>query len=108
MAGTTGLEPATSAVTAERNRITYRKQASRMAISRETEDARIYTNNAETLGERLATDISKTAAFDLRQPSSSEQTRLAVEAFRNNDPATATERYSSRAGFTNTRTQIIA
>jgi conjugative relaxase-like TrwC/TraI family protein len=62
-----------------------------VAISRASEDARIYTNNAETLGERLATDISKTAALDFRQPSSSEQTRLAVEAFRNNDPATATE-----------------
>jgi len=31
MAGTTGLEPATSAVTAKRNVVTYRKQASRMA-----------------------------------------------------------------------------
>ncbi|WP_353070439.1 MobF family relaxase (plasmid) [Tunturibacter empetritectus] len=62
-----------------------------VAISRASEDARIYTNNAETLGERLATDISKTAALDFREPSSSEQTRLAVEAFRNNDPATATE-----------------
>ncbi|MBB5342021.1 MobF family relaxase [Tunturiibacter gelidoferens] len=62
-----------------------------VAISRASEDARIYTNNAETLGERLATDNSKTAALDFKQPSSSEQTRLAVEAFRNNDPATATE-----------------
>src|ERR1700733_2968039 len=35
-----------------------------VAISRASEDARIYTNNAETLGERLATDISKTAAVD--------------------------------------------
>jgi ATP-dependent exoDNAse (exonuclease V) alpha subunit len=33
-----------------------------VAISRASDDARIYTNNAETLGERLATDISKTAA----------------------------------------------
>jgi hypothetical protein len=31
MAGTTGLEPATSAVTAKRKVVTYRKQASRMA-----------------------------------------------------------------------------
>jgi len=35
-----------------------------VAISRASDDARIYTNNAETLGERLATDISKTAAID--------------------------------------------
>ena len=33
-----------------------------VAISRASDDARIYTNNAETLGERLATNISKTAA----------------------------------------------
>jgi hypothetical protein len=62
-----------------------------VAISRASEDARIYTNNAETLGERLATDISKTAAVDFRQPSSTEQARQAVSAFRSNDPATATE-----------------
>jgi hypothetical protein len=62
-----------------------------VAISRASEDARIYTNNAETLGERLATDISKTAALDFRQLSSTEQTRQAVSAFRSNDPGTATE-----------------
>ncbi len=37
-----------------------------VAISRASDDARVYTNNAETLGQRLATDISKTAAVDLR------------------------------------------
>ena len=62
-----------------------------VAISRASEDVRIYTNNAETLGERLATDISKTAAVDFRQASSTEQTRQAVSAFRSNDPTTATE-----------------
>jgi hypothetical protein len=36
-----------------------------VAISRASEDARVYTNNAETLGERLASDITKTAAHDL-------------------------------------------
>ena len=40
-----------------------------VAVSRASDDARIYTNNAETLGARLATDISKTAAVDFRQPS---------------------------------------
>lgn len=35
-----------------------------VAISRASEDARIYTNNAETLGKRLSTDVTKTAALD--------------------------------------------
>ena len=35
-----------------------------VAISRASNDARIYTNNAETLGSRLATDVTKTAALD--------------------------------------------
>ncbi|GAA3771465.1 MobF family relaxase [Terriglobus aquaticus] len=51
------------------NRLAY------VAISRASEDARIYTNNAETLGSRLATDVTKTAALDFtvtsEQPSSS-------------------------------------
>ena len=34
-----------------------------VAISRASHDARIYTNNAETLGERLATDVTKTVAL---------------------------------------------
>jgi hypothetical protein len=34
-----------------------------VAISRASHDARIYTNNAQTLGERLATDVSKTVAL---------------------------------------------
>ena len=39
-----------------------------VAVSRASEDARIYTNDAEVLGTRLATEISKTAAVDFRQP----------------------------------------
>ncbi len=39
-----------------------------VAISRASEDARIYTNNAETLGQRLATDVTKTAALDFTAP----------------------------------------
>jgi hypothetical protein len=62
-----------------------------VAISRASEDARVYTNNAENLGQRLATDITKTVAVDVRPPSSTEQTREAVSAFRSNDPTTATE-----------------
>ncbi len=34
-----------------------------VAISRASNDVRIYTNNAATLGERLATNITKTAAL---------------------------------------------
>ncbi len=41
------------------NRLAY------VAISRASDDARVYTNNAQTLGERLASDITKTAALDV-------------------------------------------
>jgi hypothetical protein len=44
-----------------------------VAISRASDDARIYTNNAETLGQRLATDISKTSALSFDQAQSSSQ-----------------------------------
>jgi ATP-dependent exoDNAse (exonuclease V) alpha subunit len=62
-----------------------------VAISRASDDARVYTNNAVTLGERLASDITKSAAVDFKQRSSSEEVRQAVGAFRSNDPATATD-----------------
>ena len=42
-----------------------------VAISRAQHDARIYTNAAAKLGERLASDISKTAAVDFRPPTQS-------------------------------------
>lgn len=61
-----------------------------VAISRASDDARVYTNNAETLGARLAADISKTAAVNFRPPSSTTEVQQAVAAFRANDPATAT------------------
>jgi conjugative relaxase-like TrwC/TraI family protein len=61
-----------------------------VAISRASDDARVYTNNAETLGRRLATDISKTAAVDFRPPSSTNEVQQAVAAFRANAPASAT------------------
>jgi conjugative relaxase-like TrwC/TraI family protein len=60
-----------------------------VAVSRASEDARLYTNNAETLGQRLATDISKTAAVDFRPQSSTTEVQHAVAAFRANDSATA-------------------
>ena len=62
-----------------------------VAISRASDDARVYTNDAVTLGERLASDITKSAAVDFKEKSSSEQVRHAVSAFRNNDASAATE-----------------
>lgn len=38
-----------------------------VAVSRAEHDARIYTNDAEALGARLATNISKTSAGDFRR-----------------------------------------
>ena len=55
-----------------------------VAISRAAYDARIYTNDAATLGERLSTDVSKSAALDLND------VRQAVDSFRRDDPQSAT------------------
>ncbi len=55
-----------------------------VAISRAAHDARIYTNDVATLGERLSTDVSKTAAIDLSD------VRQAVDSFRRDDPEAAT------------------
>ena len=41
------------------NRLAY------VSISRASDDARIYTNNAESLGERLASNVTKTSAIDV-------------------------------------------
>jgi hypothetical protein len=62
-----------------------------VAVSRASDDVRIYTNNAETLGQRLAADISKTAAMDFRPPGATEQTREVAQLFRDRQPAAATE-----------------
>jgi hypothetical protein len=61
-----------------------------VAISRASDDAHIYTNDAANLGKRLATDVSKTAAIDLTSPSRRTEVERAVSAFRKNDPAAAT------------------
>ena len=55
-----------------------------VAISRAAYDARIYTNDTGTLGERLATDVSKSAALDLND------VRQALDSFRRDDPHSAT------------------
>jgi conjugative relaxase-like TrwC/TraI family protein len=76
----------------ESSRLLINTRLAYVAVSRASEDARIYTNNAETLDRRLAADISKTAAVDFRPPSATEQTQEAVQLFRKHQPATATER----------------
>jgi len=43
------------------NRLAY------VSISRASDDARIYTNNADTLADRLTVDITKTAALNLQR-----------------------------------------
>jgi conjugative relaxase-like TrwC/TraI family protein len=52
------------------NRLAY------VAISRASDDAHVYTNNVETLGERLASEISKSAAVDFKQKSSMPEIEL--------------------------------
>ncbi len=74
-----------------------------VAISRASEDTRIYTNNAETLGQRLATEVSETVAADftaqVQQPAAPQvfQTPTVHE---NNNPdsrlATVTADYATR------------
>ncbi len=46
----------------ESSRMLINTRLAYVAVSRASEDVRIYTNDAETLGQRLAADISKTAA----------------------------------------------
>jgi conjugative relaxase-like TrwC/TraI family protein len=76
----------------ESSRMLINTRLAYVAVSRASEDARIYTNNAETLGQRLAADISKTTAVDFRPPSATEQAREAVQLFRKHQPDAATER----------------
>jgi conjugative relaxase-like TrwC/TraI family protein len=67
-----------------------------VAISRASDEVRVYTNNAETLGQRLATDISKTTALDFRPPTSMNELQQAVASFRAKDVATATTQLQER------------
>jgi conjugative relaxase-like TrwC/TraI family protein len=76
----------------ESSRMLINTRLAYVAVSRASKDARIYTNNAETLGQRLAADISKTVAVDFRPPSATEQAREAVHLFRKHQPDAATER----------------
>ncbi len=76
----------------ESSRMLINTRLAYVAVSRASEDVRIYTNDAETLGQRLAANISKTAAVDFRPSNTTEQAREAVQLFREHQPATATER----------------
>jgi hypothetical protein len=38
-----------------------------VAVSRASQDARIFTNDAEALGRRLGRDVTKSSAIDFRQ-----------------------------------------
>jgi ATP-dependent exoDNAse (exonuclease V) alpha subunit len=58
-----------------------------VAVSRAEYDARIYTNDAEGLGVRLATNISKSSAVDFRRsPSSAPQKNTVVQVREFADP----------------------
>jgi len=46
-----------------------------VSISRASEDAHIYTNDAAALGERLSTDVTKTSAVDCQQQAAHSQTQ---------------------------------
>ena len=57
--GTMDFTGATTLMTTFNNRLAY------VSLSRASDDARIYTNHAESLGERLASDVTKTTAIDV-------------------------------------------
>lgn len=62
-----------------------------VAISRASEDARIYTNDAGALGTRLATEISKTAAVDFRPASSAAELRQVNDVLGGNETGKGVE-----------------
>lgn len=65
-----------------------------VAVSRAEHDARIYTNDAEGLGARLATNISKTSAVDFRRsspPSAQKNTVATAPAQQRNTAVQARE-----------------
>ena len=62
-----------------------------VAISRAELDARIYTNDAANLGQKLAADISKTAAVNFRPKLQTEETREAVKDLKEKPQAAVKE-----------------
>jgi conjugative relaxase-like TrwC/TraI family protein len=57
----------------ESSRFLINSRLAYVSISRASEDARIYTNDAGSLGTKLATEITKTAAIDFRQAAFNKQ-----------------------------------
>ncbi len=53
-----------------------------VAVSRASQDARIYTDDADSLGKRLSVDVSKTAAIEILRAEIKSELRQAVEGFR--------------------------
>ena len=53
-----------------------------VAVSRASQDARIYTNDADSLGQRLSVDVSKTAAIEISRAEVKSELRQAVEGLR--------------------------
>ena len=53
-----------------------------VAVSRASQDARIYTNDADSLGKRLSADVSKTAAIEIARAEVKSELRQALEGFR--------------------------
>jgi conjugative relaxase-like TrwC/TraI family protein len=63
-----------------------------VAISRASDDVRVYTNHAKSLGERLSHDVNKTAAIEFSPPGSPvSEIQEAVEALRSQNVSNATE-----------------
>jgi hypothetical protein len=58
---------------------TFNTRFAYVSISRASQDARIYTNDAGHLGERLSTDVTKTSAIDLQkapvEPTANQQSK---------------------------------
>ena len=67
-----------------------------VAVSRAEYDARIYTNDAEGLGARLATDVSKTSAVNFRKSSDSvpEKNTVAPEPVQQKNTAAQVREYA--------------
>jgi hypothetical protein len=61
-----------------------------VAISRASEDARIYTNDTTTLGRRLSSDLSKTAAIETSHKVEPTALKQVVSALRQHDLRAAT------------------
>jgi hypothetical protein len=68
-----------------------------VAISRASEDARIYTNDAATIGQRLATEITKTAAVEFHPPAERVYTPAEIE--RHDAPMREALEYEDAAQF---------